>query len=340
MRSLSLLVAVWGSVCFAASEPTLLSVERVWGQTPHSAFGDLLLHQGRWYCVFREGVRHVAGGDLLKDDGKIRVLASKDAKAWESLALVEEQGTDLRDPHLSVTADGRLMLVMGGSIYNNAKYGGRRPRVAFSKDGRNWTAPQAVLREGDWLWRVTWHKGWAYGVAKYGSYSKPEPGNPRRADLVRSRNGVDWETVVETKVDGADETTVRFLKDGTMVALMRRVWGERNTAMIGHAKPPYRDWTWKDAGTFIGGPNFIVLPDDTMWAGGRYFRDPSGKDPVTVLARLTLDSYTPVLTLPSGKDSSYPGFVWHNNLLWMSYYSSHEDRTAIYLARIQLPANK
>ena len=34
--------------------------------------------------------------------------------SWHySLALVEEGGTDLRDPHISVTADGRLMLVMG-----------------------------------------------------------------------------------------------------------------------------------------------------------------------------------------------------------------------------------
>lgn len=317
--------------------PVLESVNRIWGEAPHSAFGDLLFHKGRWYCVFREGIRHVAGGDLLTDDGRIRVITSRDAKKWESLSLVTEEGIDLRDPHISVTADGRLMLVMGGSIYRNAKYGGRQPRVAFSKDdGRTWTAPRRVLREGDWLWRVTWHDGWAYGVAKYGSHSKPEPGNPRRTDLVRSRNGVDWETIVETKVDGGDETTVRFLKDGTMVALMRRVWGDKNTAMIGHAKPPYRDWTWKDAGTFIGGPNFIVMPDDTMWAGGRYFRENGTADPVTVLARLTLDSYQPVLTLPSGKDSSYPGFVFHDSKLWMSYYSSHEGKTAIYLAVIQL----
>jgi hypothetical protein len=327
---LSLLMPAFGA------GPVIESVERIWGQAPHSAFGDLLRHEGRWYCVFREGIRHVAGGDLLKDDGKVQVIASRDAKQWESLAVVEEDGIDLRDPHLSVTADGRLMLVMGGSIYRNAQYGGRQPRVAFSKDGRTWTAPRRVLREGDWLWRVTWHEGWAYGVAKYGSYGKTEPGNPRRTDLVRSRNGVDWEKVVETKVDGGDETTVRFLKDGTMVALMRRTWGDRNTAMIGHAKPPYREWTWKDAGVFIGGPNFIVLPDGTLWAGGRYFRNPPNGDPATVLARLTLDAYQPVLTLPSGKDSSYPGFVWHDGRLWMSYYSSHEDRTAIYLAKIRL----
>ena len=31
-----------------------------------------------------------------------------------------------------------------------------------------------------------------------------------------------------------------------------------------------------------------------------------------------------------------PGLVWHDNLLWMSYYSSHEGKTSIYLAKIKL----
>ena len=46
------------------------------------------------------------------------------------------------------------------------------------------------------------------------------------------------------------------------------------------------------------------------------------------------DSYEPVLTLPSGGDTSYAGMVWHNDLLWVSYYSSHEGKTSIYLAKI------
>ncbi len=46
--------------------------------------------------------------------------------------------------------------------------------------------------------------------------------------------------------------------------------------------------------------------------------------------------YEPVLTLPSGGDTSYPGLVWHQNLLWMLYYSSHEGKTSMYLAKIRL----
>ncbi|MEK8105428.1 hypothetical protein NKG94_10170 [Micromonospora sp. M12] len=33
---------------------------------------------------------------------------------------------------------------------------------------------------------------------------------------------------------------------------------------------------------------------------------------------------TELVALPSGGDTSYPGLVWHDDLLWVSYYSSHE----------------
>ena len=70
-----------------------------------------------------------------------------------------------------------------------------------------------------------------------------------------------------------------------------------------------------------------------MWASGRSY--PGG--PKTVVARMTLDGgYDPVLTLPSGGDTSYAGMVWHADLLWVSYYASHEGKTAIYLARMKL----
>ena len=75
------------------------------------------------------------------------------------------------------------------------------------------------------------------------------------------------------------------------------------------------------------------MPDGSPWASARGTHD--GQDG-TVLARMTRDSYKPVLYLPSGGDCSYPGMVWHDGLLWMSYYSSHQGKASIYLARIQL----
>ena len=147
-----------GHAAQSAPSPAIVSVARIWDTGAHNAFTDLIRWRDRWYCTFREGDEHVGG------DGRIRVLVSTDGEAWTSAALVGETGIDLRDPKLSITPDGRLMIVAGGSVYEGKRYLGRQPRVTFSQDGIKWSAPQRILEEGDWLWRVTWHDGRAYGV--------------------------------------------------------------------------------------------------------------------------------------------------------------------------------
>lgn len=315
-----------GATPSAAAEPELLSVAKIWDQGPHNAFTDLIRFGDRWYCTFREADDHVGG------DGGIRVLVSGDGDAWESSALLKEEGIDLRDPKLSVTAEGRLMLVMGGSVYRGGKQLlGRQPRVAFSKDGREWTAPQRVLSEGHWLWRVTWHDGRAYG-ASYTAPAGESKTAERELTLWVSDDGVDYEKLADLDVTGRpNETTLRFLDNGDCVALVRREAGDQQ-GWIGVSQAPYRDWKWQPCGHRLGGPNFIQLPNGQLWAGSRAY--PGGAK--TVLARMTRDSYEPALTLPSGGDNSYPGLVWHDGLLWMSYYSSHEGKTSVYLAKIKL----
>ena len=262
----------------------------------------------------------------------MRVIVSDDGSVWESSAVLSEQGVDLRDPKLSVMPDDRLMLLAGGIVFNEGIYSTRAPRVSFSDDGREWTQPRRLLAEDHWLWRATWHKGRAYGLSKLGLGDEP-----RRGFLYSSIDALSWEWITELKVPGIDETTLRFLPDDEMIALIRQGY-------IGSSKPPYREWSIHKlggmiggvhkTGGWIGGPNFICLPDGSLWGSGRH-HDASGQ-PHTVLAKMTHTTYEPVLTLPSGGDSSYPGLVWHDELLWMSYYSSHEGRASIYLAKIQV----
>jgi hypothetical protein len=45
---------------------------------------------------------------------------------------------------------------------------------------------------------------------------------------------------------------------------------------------------------------------------------------------------TKLLKLPSGGDTSYPGLVWHEETLYVSYYSGHEGKTSIYLAKLKV----
>jgi hypothetical protein len=56
----------------------------------------------------------------------------------------------------------------------------------------------------------------------------------------------------------------------------------------------------------------------------------------TLAAEGNSSPQTPQLILPNGGDCSYPGLVWRDGQLWASYYSSHQGRTSIYLARIDV----
>ena len=327
---------------FARSDelPKIVSVKKIWDKANHNAFTDLIRFQDRWWCSFRECEKHGGGA------GKIRIIVSDDGDEWASAALFTEEGKDLRDAKLSIMPDGRLMCTTGASLWSrdgkntwDGKSGAltRSPRVIFSEDGKNWTTPKKVLAEDHWLWGVTWHKGRAYSMSKLG-----EGWNPRRLMLYTTTDGLDWQWVTEPILpDNAwngSETTLRFLPDDTMVALTRPEW-------IGTSRPPYYEWKWtrirpkpknaRDRIGMIGGPNFIRLPDGSLWASARCYESPKR----TVLAKMTTTSYKPVLNLPSGGDNSYAGMVYNDDdgLLWMSYYSSHEGKTSIYLAKIRIP---
>ncbi len=329
IRICATLFIVWGSL-LASSEANaveakakILSVQKIWDAGGHNAFTDLIRFKKCWYCCFREAEGHVKG------DGALRVITSENGTDWTAAAFLREEGIDLRDPKLSITPDNRLMMVAGGSIYKGEELTERQPRVSFSSDGVSWTAPQRICQKGDWLWRVTWYDNVAYGV----SYSGPvENALNWRLTLVKSEDGIEFTPLTTLRVPGRpNETTLRFTASGDMWALVRREAGSRN-AWLGVSPAPYTDWKWNELEKPIGGPNFIQTPDGRWWASGRQY----GKQTETVLAELDRKHYRPVLTLPSGGDTSYPGMVWYDNALWISYYSSHEGKTNIYLAKINL----
>ena len=55
-----------------------------------------------------------------------------------------------------------------------------------------------------------------------------------------------------------------------MMALVRREGG--NTfGWIGTSRPSYRDWTWHETKHRLGGPNFLRVPDGTLWAVSRSY---------------------------------------------------------------------
>ena len=304
----------------AVAEPQV-KVTKVWDAAPHCAFTDLTRWRGGWWIVFREADAHVGG------DGKIRVLFSATGDTWESVALIAEDGIDLRDPKLSVMPDERLMIVAGGSVYKGGtKLLGRQPRVAFSKDGREWSAPQRVLGEGDWLWRVTWQHATAYGA----SYKADESAE-WTLTLYSSEDALQWTPIAPLKITGRpNETTLRFDLEGDCIALVRRESDDKQ-GWLGKAKSPFTEWTWSPIGRAIGGPNFLMPPGQTIIAG----RDTREGGAKTAIGPLVEGKWEPTVTLPSDGDNSYPGMFWNRGEWWVSYYSSHEGKSAIYLARVR-----
>jgi hypothetical protein len=314
----------------APVEATLVEVKRIADDAPHSAFTDLVRWNDEFICAFRQGRRHVS------TDGRIAVLASSDGEAWSKVAELKLADFDLRDASLSATPEGSLMLIGGASPRRQDNESAPTGTfVAFSADARTWTAPQIIVEPGRWLWRATWHEGQAYGVSYAAGANHPV------ASLMVSDDGREFrEAVPSLMVEGRPtEAVIRFAGDGTAYCLQRRDGAApANSAYLGVSHAPYTDWVWHDLGIYFGGPNLTQSPGGHWIAAGRIVRE---GDATTDVAWLDLESkqLVPMLTLPSGGDTSYPGLAWHDGFLWMSYYSSHEGKAMVYLAKVQIDEN-
>ena len=319
--------------CISQALPKDIKVSQIYYDENYNAFTSLIKFNGDFYCAFRSGERHVYG-----KDGVIKIITSKDGKAWKEVDQITLNGFDLRDPKLSVTPEGRIMVTMGGSIYDGKTLLGGIPHVAFSNPkGTKFSPPQpikydaAIKTRFDWLWSLTWYEGTGYG-GMYSRIEKKEGGNRTIIKLVKTTNGIDYIKVADLDVEGnPNESTIRFLPNGEMLMLIRREEGNKR-AYLGKSSPPYTEWTFMESPYFIGGPDFVPIGEGQYIGGGRINREYTG------LVVFDKDgNFREVLKLPSNSDSSYPGFVIKNDTLYMSYYSSHEtEKTSIYFAEIPL----
>lgn len=259
-------------------------------------------------------------------DGALRVITSADGKVWESAALLTSTNGDLRDAKITETPDHRLML-SGAIAYPKGSEFSHQSLAWFSGDGTNWSEATKIGEPNYWLWRTTWHAGRAFSVGY-------ETSGKKVTRLYSSGDGRNFETLMPIFFEGGwpNEASLLFLHDGRALCLLRQD-GTPGYGQIGLARAPYEKWDWKDSGVKIGGPALIQLPDGRVVAAVRLY---DGKVR-TSLAWLDPEAgkLTEFLKLPSGGDCSYAGLVWHEGLLWMSYYSSHEGKTSIYLAKVR-----
>ena len=306
----------------SAQAAELVEVTRIWDAAPHNAFTDLVRFNNDWFCVFREGKAHVS------PDGALRIITSPDGRSWTSAALITDAQGDLRDAKITITPDNQLMLSGAAALQAPAQF--KHQSLAwFSKDGKRWSSPVKIGDPDMWLWRTTWHRKTAYGIGY-------DTAGGKLIRLYKSPDGRTFETLIPDLFHEGEpnETSMVFQPDDTCLCLLRRD-GNPGSGMLGFAKPPYTEWSWKDLRVKIGGPHMLRLPDGRIVAAVRLY-DGGAR---TSLMWLDPEAghLTEFLKLPSGGDTSYAGLVWHDQLLWVSYYSSHEGKTSIYLAKVKLP---
>ena len=302
----------------------LVNVTKIWDKGEHNAFTGLARFRDTWYCAFREARTHVCRDGT--DNGNIRILKSSDGVEWTSAALFSWDGGDLRDAQLSITPDNQLMVNASVAFYPVSEKKPRRSLTWLSADGKEFTGPHACETGIDtWRWSVAWHNQYGYSIG----YSGKDMGGC----LYRTQDGITWEIVKDDLFPfGTDkfynEASILFDDDGTMLVLLR---GDPHDALFGRSRSPYTEWVWEPLDKRIGGPRLHQLPDKRIIAVVRLYEPARTALCMPNLKDGTLDE---IMVLPSGGDTSYAGTVWHDEKLWISYYSSHEGKSAIYLALV------
>ncbi len=319
-------LSLFASIAFAGDDkpanPTLISVDRICDDAPHSAFTSLVRFQDRWVCAFRQASAHKGG----TRDSRIRVLTSDDTKIWQTATTLADPRGDIRDAKMAVMPDGRLMLLTAISLFESGDHN-HQSIVWFTRDLKTWDGPFDVGDPDMWLWGIVWHKGVGYSVG----YSTMKTHFVR---IYKTIDGQKFEPLGEKfdlNVPLATESAIAFEADDTAHILIRC---DPDPAFLATARPPYTDWAVKQSDTRVGGQAMTLTPDGRLLGAGRLY-EPKQRtslfwvDPTTA-------KITECLGLPSGGDCSYPGLVWQDGVLNMSYYSSHEGKASIYFARVQV----
>ena len=320
------------------------NVRRVFHNGQHNAFTDLIRWNGKFWLAFRS----CPDGHMVFPTSRIIVLASEDTESWPQVHEFSVPRRDTRDPHFLVFQD--QLFVYTGTWFSGD---GKLPREKYdinkhlgygvkTADGNNWSEPfQLEGTYGHYIWRAAKHDGKAYLCARRKrGYSELESGAGAtpimESAMLESEDGINWRFCSLFQTTKGNETAFLFRRNGDLLAISRTQGSE--PALLVQASPPYQEVTRNALSEHIGGP-LLARWGTELIVGGRRLTEAG---PRTILYWFHGDALHEIADLPSGGDTSYPGFVeLDDGSGLVSWYSSHEKDakgktiTAIYLADLK-----
>jgi len=321
------------------------SVRAIYDDGKHNAFTDMCRFHGRLYLTFRS----CPDSHMLHTSSRILVMSSLDGNDWSLVASFGVPDRDVRDPHLLVFRD-RLHVYSGAWLVHTDDHERDIDEMTghciHTVDGAHWSEPvQLNGTDGHYIWRAATNGERAYLCAR----RKRVAGEPTQhgdrsaiaAALLSSSDGYRWREVGMLMESHGNETAFVIEENGDLIGVARGDGpGSRVPATLVRSSPPYSTWRRDPLNTDVGGP-MIARWGSQYLVGGRSYAQPDS--PRTALWWLEPDRLELAALLPSGGDTSYPGFVQlAPDHALLSYYSSHEgSRThlapsAIYLADLRL----
>jgi len=309
----------------------LLDIKRVSKPAAHCAFTDLIENPfdesgNTVMCCYRQATNHVSADGIL-----IVLTIDKHTFQVKNRAAIREDNADLRDPKFSYH-NKRLMLTTYAKTYSESGAMTTQMLTYFSTNGLSWSGKNSFGKSGWWLWNHTWFNSQAYGFA----YNRPSNAiSLYKGDPTRSMQPC-VENVFSLKKQGKgypNESTILFDNSGNASVFLRRD-ADTFSAQFGTSTPPFTQWSWHDLGIYIGGPAAVALKNDLFIVAGRHVDWATRAFSTKLwLFNANVKQLSELCTLPSSGDTSYPGLVVENNLVYVSYYSCHIDNQArVYMA--------
>jgi hypothetical protein len=319
----------------------------IWNEAAHNAFTDLEYFKKHLYCSFREGDGHLPQTDSIM--GEICIIRSSKTKDWELVKRFTSDRYDLRDSKMSIMPDGRLMLLVSGIDWKGSVIRSQSTFVSFSNNGIHFSDLMPVVidpsigSKWDLIWSLTWTDSVGYAAL----LQRNKPNNTWNATLLKTYDGISYIKVNKWNVgEKPTEARIRFTPDGRLIAIVRLEPGLNGK--MGVSSYPYTEWEWFDLKVRLGGPNFHVIDDTTLLIGSRiydsnipYKRPRKGTEFVGQKTGLCISddkgNISKSLELISDGDCSYPGILLiKKNQLYVSYYSSHNEKASIYLLKTRI----